>query len=168
MLLQVFQGFCAEFIRMFSIALPPAVISSFSVIHEVSSYFKSQQQQSPIMCKALSCLRAHSFPLILQYNGSFLVPFSPIPQKGEKFCNRICINPLIFCSLISYNEAALIWAMKSYCTASWAPKFLKGRLSAEHLLLPSMGRGCRTAMLWSMLSSPRWRFSLVALIVLNE
>lgn len=108
MLLQVFQGFCAEFIRMFSIALPPAVISSFSVIHEVSSYFKSQQQQSPIMCKALSCLRAHSFPLILQYNGSFLVPFSPIPQKGEKFCNRICINPLIFCSLISYNEAALI------------------------------------------------------------
>lgn len=140
-------------------------------VHKVSSYFKSQQQQqSPIMCKALSCLRAHSFPLILQYNGSFLVPFSPIPPKGEKFCSRICTNPLIFCSLISYKEAALTWAMKSYCTASWAPKFLKRRLSANtscsHQRAEGAGQPCFQHAPWSMLSSPQWRFSLVALIVL--
>lgn len=112
----------------------PQSLLHFLSIHKVSSYFKSQQQQQPpIMCKALNCLRAHSFPLILQYNDSFLLRFSLIPLKTDKFFNKICTNPLIFCSLISCNEAPFICKLRKVTALplELLEKFLHWRLSTK-------------------------------------
>lgn len=75
----------------------PLSFLHFLSIHKFLSHFKISAATTTSHHVQSTQLPQGSFPLNFPNNASFLLPFSLIPLKPVKFCNRICTNPLIFC-----------------------------------------------------------------------